>query len=102
MSMENILLDTTVTILDKDKQEKVGQIRYMIKGSEVEIFDTYLFPEYRRQKIMSSFVRQMIPGLKVFGVSKIKLRYLDEDAHIAWERMGFNHVDNGCNMELLI
>ncbi len=102
MSLENILLDTTVTIIDKDKQEKAGQIRYIIKDKEAEIFDTYMFPEYRRKKIISSLFRETIQELRVRGVSKVRLSYLNEDARIVWEKMGFKQTDREGQMELCI
>lgn len=100
MSLENVLLDVTIEIVDKDKQEKAGQLRYIVKESVAEVFDTYLFPGYRRQKIMSSLIKKIIPELRVSGVSKIRLQYLSEDARIAWERMGFRHASRKGYMEL--
>lgn len=100
MSLENILLDTTITIIDKDIGEKLGQLRYITRGSEVEIFDTYLFPEHRRKKMMSNILKKIVPELKASGISKISLKYFDDDARIAWERMGFVKVGEGGRMEL--
>lgn len=100
MLLENMLLDVTVTIVDKDIQEKAGQLRYVIKDTHAEIFDTYLFPDHRRKKIMSNLLKKIIPGLKATGISVVKLKYFDEDARIAWERMGFRHIDKKGNMEL--
>lgn len=102
MSLENVLLDVTTTIIDNCTQKKAGQLRYVIRDSEVEIFDTYLFPEYRRRKIMSGLVKKMIPELKVSGISKVRLKYFNEDARTAWERMGFRQADKEGNMELNI
>ena len=102
MPLENVLFDVTITIIDKETEEKAGQLRYHIKDSEVEIFDTYLFPEYRRKKIMSSLLKKITSELKVSGTSKIILKYFDEDARIAWERMGFRLVDEQGHMELFL
>lgn len=102
MSLENILFDITITVIDNDTKEKAGQLRYHIIDSEAEIFDTYLFPDYRRQKIMSSIFEKIIPELKISGVTKIKLRYLDDIARIAWESMGFVQIDEKGNMELYL
>jgi GNAT superfamily N-acetyltransferase len=100
MSLDNMLLDVTITILDKDIQEKAGQLRYIIRDTHVEIFDTYLFPEYRRQKIMSRLIKKIISELKMSGISKVKLKYFNEDACAAWERMGFRHISEEGYMEL--
>jgi GNAT superfamily N-acetyltransferase len=102
MSLENMLLDVTITLVDKDVQEKAGQLRYAIKDTHAEIFDTYLFPDHRRKKIMSDLLKKIIPGLKATGVSTVKLKYFDDDARKAWERMGFRHVDKEGHMELVI
>ena len=83
-------------------QKKAGQLRYIAIDSEVEIFDTYLFLEYRRKKIMSSLFKKITSELKISGVTKIKLRYFDEDARMAWESMGFRQVDEKGNMELYL
>jgi GNAT superfamily N-acetyltransferase len=100
MSLENMLLDVTMTLVDKDIYEKAGQLRYTIKDTHAEIFDTYLFPDYRRKKIMTNLLKKIIPGLKATGISVVKLKYFDDDARVAWERMGFRHVDKEGNMEL--
>lgn len=100
MSLENMLLSVAVTIIDKETEEQAGQLRYIIKDSEVEMFDTYMFPEYRRRKIMSNLIRRITPELKVAGISKISLKYFDEGARIAWEKMGFKHIDGKNRMEL--
>lgn len=100
MSLENVLLDTTITIIDKDMGEKLGQLRYIIRDSEVEIFDTYLFPEYRRKKMMSGVLKKIKQELKASGISKISLKYFDDDARKAWEKMGFVQVGEGRSMEL--
>lgn len=102
MLLENVSLDVTITIIDKDTKEKAGQLRYIAIGSEVEIFDTYLFLEYRRKKIMSSLFKKITSELKISGVTKIKLRYFYEDARMAWESMGFRQVDEKGNMELCL
>lgn len=102
MSLENVSLDITITIIDKDTKEKAGQFRYHVIDSDVEIFDTYLFLEYRRKKIMSSLFKKITSELKMSGVTKIKLRYFDEDARMAWESMGFRQVDEKGNMEFYL
>lgn len=102
MSLENISFDVIITIIDRDKKEKAGQLRYRTIDSDIEIFDTYLFPGYRREKIMSSLLKKIIPGLKISGVAKIKLSTLDDTARIAWESMGFIQVDEKGNMELYL
>jgi GNAT superfamily N-acetyltransferase len=102
MSLENVSFDVVITIIDKDTKEKAGQLRYHIIDSDVEIFDTYLFPEYRRRKIMSSMLKKITSELKMSGIKKIKLRHLNEDARMAWESMGFRQVDEKGNMELYL
>lgn len=102
MSLENVSFDVTITIIDKDTKEKAGQLRYHVIDSEVEIFDTYLFLEYRRKKIMSSLFKKITSELKMSGVTKIKLRYFDEDARMAWESMGFRQIDEKGNMEFYL
>jgi GNAT superfamily N-acetyltransferase len=99
MSPEN---DVIIDIIDEDTKEKAGQLRYNIINSETEIFDTYVFPEYRRKKIMTNLVKKIIPELKMLGVTKIKLRYLNDTAREAWESMGFIKVDDKGNMELYL
>lgn len=105
MSLENILLDTTITIVEKDTGERLGQLRYVTKDSdedilETEIFDTYVFPEYRGKKIMTSILKKIVPELKVSGVSKVSLKYFDDGARVAWEKMGFRHIGQSGRMEL--
>lgn len=100
MSLENMLLSVTIAIIDKGTEEQAGQLKYIIRDSEVEIFDTYVFPEYRRKKIMSNLLRKITPELKVSGISKISLKYFDDGARIAWEKMGFKQVDGKNRMEL--
>jgi Acetyltransferase (GNAT) family len=100
MLSENILLDTTITIVDKDIGEKLGQLRYITRDSEVEIFDAYIFPEHRRKKMMSGILKKIVPELKVSGISKISLKYFNDDACIAWEKMGFVKVGENGRMEL--
>lgn len=102
MSLENVSFDVTITIIDKDTNQKAGQLRYHAIDSEVEIFDTYLFLEYRRKRIMSSLLKKITSELKISGVTKIRLRSFDEDARMAWESMGFRQVDVKGNMELYI
>lgn len=102
MSLENVSFDVTITIIDKDTKEKAGQLRYHVIDSEVEIFDTYLFLEYRRKKIMSSLFKKITSELKMSGATKIKLRYFDEDARMAWESMGFRQIDEKGNMEFYL
>lgn len=93
--------DVIITIIDKDTKERAGQLRYSVVDSEVEIFDTYLFPEYRGNKIMSSLLKRIIPGLKISGITKIKLKSSD-GPRIAWENMGFIQVDEDGNMEMML
>ena len=100
ISLKNMSLDTTITIVDNDKRLKAGQLRYMIKGSEAEIFDTYVFPEYRRQRLMSNLLKRVTSELKISGVSKMRLKYFDEGARIAWEKMGFKEIGKNGHMEL--
>lgn len=100
MSLENILLDTTITIIDKDMGEKLGQLRYIARGQEVEIFDTYVFPEHRGKKMMSGVLKKIVSELKVSGISKISLKYFNDDACVAWEKMGFVKVGKNGRMEL--
>jgi GNAT superfamily N-acetyltransferase len=102
MSLENISLDVTIIIIDKDTKEKAGQLRYHAIDSEAEIFDTYLFPEYRRKRIMSSLIKKIISELKISGITKIRLRPFYEDARMAWESMGFRQIDEKGNMELYL
>lgn len=102
MPLENIALDVIITMVDDTTKEKAGQLRYIIRKSEAEIFDTYVFPEYRRRKMMSSLLKKMIPELKISGISKVRLKYFDENARIAWERMGFRQADKEGNMELCL
>ncbi len=102
MSLENVSFDIIITIIDKNTNQKAGQLRYNVIDSDVEIFDTYLFPEYRRKRIMSSLLKKITSELKMSGVSKIRLRPFDEDARMAWESMGFRQVDENGNMELYL
>ena len=89
----------TITIIDKETKQKAGQLRYNIKDEEAEIFDTYLFPDYRRKKIMSSLFKKMTSELKVYGVSKVLLNSSDDVARMAWESMGFRQIDEKGHME---
>jgi hypothetical protein len=100
--MSNVSFDVIITIIDKDTKEKAGQLRYIAIDSEAEIFDTYLFPEYRGKKIMSSVFKKITSELKISGVTKIKLKYFDDIARMAWESMGFVQVDEKGNMELYL
>lgn len=59
MSLENVSFDITITIIDKNTNQKAGQLRYNVVDSEVEIFDTYLFPDYRKKRIMSSLLKKI-------------------------------------------
>ena len=102
MSLENVSFDVIITIIDKDTNQKAGQLRYHIIDSDVEIFDTYLFPEYRRKRIMSSLLKKITSELKISGVTKIRLKPFDEGARMAWESMGFVQVDEKGNMELCL
>lgn len=108
MSLENISfdvnvsLDVIITIIDKNTKEKAGQLRYNAIGSEVEIFDTYLFPDYRRKGIMSNLFKKITSGLKISGITKVRLYQFNDDARIAWESMGFQQVDEKGNMELYL
>lgn len=100
MSLKNILIDTTVAMVDKDTGEKLGQLRYITRGSEADLFDAYVFPEHRRKKVMSNLLRKILPGLKVSGVSRISLKYFNDDARMAWEKMGFVQSNKSGRMEL--
>ena len=102
MSLENVSFDIIITIIDKNTNQKAGQLRYNVVDSEVEIFDTYLFPEYRRKRIMSSLLKKITFELKMSGATKIKLISFDEGARMAWESMGFRQVDVKGNMELYL
>lgn len=102
MSLENVSFDVVITIIDKNTNQKAGQLRYNVIDSEVEIFDTYLFPEYRRKRIMSNLLKKITSELKISGITKIRLRYFNEDARLAWENMGFRQIDDNGNMELCL
>lgn len=102
MSLENVSFDVTITIIDKYTEEKAGQLRYRIIDSDVEIFDTYLFPEYRRNRVMSSLFKKITSELKISGVKKIKLKVFNDHARMAWESMGFVQIDDKGNMELYL
>lgn len=102
MSLENVSFDVTITIIDINTNQKAGQLRYNIIDSEVEIFDTYLFPEYRGKRIMGSLLKKVTSELKISGVTKIVLRTFNEDARIAWKSMGFRQVGDNGDMELCL
>jgi GNAT superfamily N-acetyltransferase len=100
VSLNNVLIDTTVAMIDKDTGEKLGQLRYITRGSEADLFDAYVFPEYRGKKVMSNLLRKILPGLKVSGISVVSLKYFNDDARMAWEKMGFVQSNKSGRMEL--
>ncbi len=100
MPLENILFDVTITIIDKETNQKAGQLRYHAVDADVEIFDTYLYPEYRGKKIMSGLLKKLILQLKASGINRIRLKFFDDKARTAWEKMGFRQTDEKGYMEL--
>lgn len=101
ISINDVSFDITIVILDKNTKEKAGQLRCCITDSEAEIFDTYMFSEYRDKGIISNIFKKIASELKKSGILKIRLKYSYGDAHDFWKKMGFEKVDHRNNiMEL--
>lgn len=101
ISINDMSFDIIVTILDKNTKEKAGQLRCCITDYEAEIFDTYMFSEYRGKGIIRHVFKKIASELKKSGILKIRLKHLDGDAHAFWKKMGFEKVDSRNNiMEL--
>lgn len=92
--------DIDLTFVDDDTKEIVGHCNYSIDNNIGNIYDTYIYPDYRGKKIMKTYINDILCDMKCMGINKVKLSTLSDEARIIWERFGFNPVDNKGNMEI--
>ena len=92
--------DVDLMFIDDDVKEIVGHCKYSIKNKVGEISDAYLYPDYRRKKIMSTYIDDILCDMKCMGVNKIKLFTLLDEERMIWEKFGFHQIDERGNMEI--
>lgn len=92
--------DTDLVFVDDDNKEIVGHCNYSINNNIGNIYDTYIYPDYRGQKIMKKYIDDILCDMKCMGVTTVKLSTLSDEGRIVWERFGFNPVDKKGNMEI--
>lgn len=89
-----------LVFIDDDVKEVVGHCIYSIKNKIGEIYDVYLYPDYRRKKIMKTYINDILCDMKCMGANKIKLYALLEEERIIWEKFGFKRINEKGNMEI--
>ena len=69
--------------------DKIGQLVYEITGNKAIIYNTFIYPEYRRKGILKTYLPVILSMIKDNRISIINLSVLSEDAKSVWERLGF-------------
>lgn len=96
--------DIDIMFIDDDKKEIAGHCNYSITenngNNEGLIYDTYLYPEYRRKKIMTTYINDILCDMKCMGANKVKLNASSNEACMVWEKFGFIRIDKKGNMEI--
>ncbi len=89
-----------LVFIDDDIKEIAGHCKYSIKNKIGEISDAYLYPNYRKKKIMSTYIDNILCDMKCMGAKKIRLFTLLDEERIIWEKFGFHQIDEKGNMEI--
>lgn len=92
--------DIDLVFIDDDVKEVVGHCNYSIKNKIGEIYDTYIYPNYRRKKIMSTYINDILCDMKCMGANKIKLYTLLNEERMIWEKFGFIQINEKGIMEI--
>ncbi len=92
--------DIDLVFVDDENKEVAGHCNYSVDNKIGNIYDTYIYPDYRRNKIMKTYIENILCDMKCMGVNKVKLSTLSDEARTVWEHLGFNHIDKKGNMEL--
>jgi len=92
--------DIDLTFIDTDTKEIVGHCNYSVLDKKGLIYDTYLYPNYRNKKIMSTYINDILCDIKCMGADKVRLHTLSNEAYSIWERFGFKQYDRKGNMEI--
>ena len=94
--------DIDLVFIDDDIKEVVGHCKYSysIKNKTGEISDTYLYPDYRRKKIMSTYINDILCDMKCMGANKVKLSALLDEERMIWEKLGFKQINEEGKMEI--
>lgn len=81
--------------------EKVGQLEYEIINDKAIIYNTYIYPKYRRNGILKSCFPTILSIIKQSNISQIELSVLSEDAKRSWICLGFTETrQNFLRMDL--
>ena len=92
--------DIDLIFVDDDIKEVVGHCNYSVSDKEGLIYDTYLYPDYRKKKIMSIYINNILCDMKCMGADKVRLHTLSDEAYAIWDRLGFKQYDKKGNMEI--
>lgn len=92
--------DADLVFVDDDNKEIVGHCNYSINNNIGNIYDTYIYPDYRGQKIMKKYIDDILCDMKCMGVTTVKLSTLSDEGRIIWKKLGFKHTDKKGNMEI--
>ncbi len=93
-------MDIDLVFIDDDVKEIVGHCNYLVENNEGLIYDTYLFPDYRRKGIMTTHINDILCDMKCMGAFKVKLHTLSNDACEIWKRFGFTETNEKRGMEI--
>ena len=82
-----------IDFIDKNTNDKAGQLEYQVKNKKAEISNTYMFPEYRDKGILKKFFPNITKDIRCNGADKIELTVLSLDAKTAWKQLGFEDIN---------
>ncbi len=92
--------DIDLVFIDDDIKEIIGHCKYSVKDKVGEISEAYLYPNYRRKKILSTYINDVLCDMKCMGVNKVKLYTLLDEERTIWEKFGFIQTNKKGNMEI--
>jgi GNAT superfamily N-acetyltransferase len=74
---------TTIDFID-NSIDKVGQLVFEILDNKAIIYDTYIYPDYRKKGILKTHLHTILSRIKKYGVTHLELSVLNEEAKLAW------------------
>ena len=76
---------------DEISKENIDKIEYDLnnKNKKAKINYTYLIPEKRREGILKFLLDEILCNMQCFGMKKVELHTITEDATKVWEKLGF-------------
>ncbi len=92
--------DIDLVFINNETKEIVGHCNYSVENKEGLIYDTYLFPDYRRKGILSTYINDILCDIKCMGATKVKINTLSDEVSKIWEKFGFIKLDKKRNLEI--